>query len=101
VTYLVFLAALVLAAIGVALTPETREAAKPRPRYRPQRLSVPPDERSRFFAAALSTFVAFAAMVYSPGSPGCSWRSRFTIRLSRSRALSCAPCSERELPRNS
>jgi MFS family permease len=61
VPYLVFLAALVLAAIGVALTPETREAAKPRPHYRPQRLTVPPDGRSRFFAAALSTFVAFAA----------------------------------------
>jgi len=61
VPYLVFLAALVLAAIGVALTPETRGAPKPRPRYRPQRLSVPHDERSRFFAAALSTFVAYAA----------------------------------------
>jgi MFS family permease len=61
VPYLVFLAALVLAAIGVALTPETREAPKPPPRYRPQRLSVPQDERSRYAAAALSTFVAFAA----------------------------------------
>jgi MFS family permease len=61
VPYLVFLAALVLAAIGVALTPETREAPKPRPRYRPQRLTVPQAERSRYFAAALSTFVAFAA----------------------------------------
>jgi MFS family permease len=61
VPYLVFLAALVLAAIGVALAPETREAPRPRPRYRPQRLSVPHAERGRFFAAALSTFVAFAA----------------------------------------
>src|ERR1700741_3273711 len=61
VPYLVFLAALVVAAIGVALTPETREAPKPRPRYRPQHLSVPQAERSRYFAAALSTFVAFAA----------------------------------------
>jgi predicted MFS family arabinose efflux permease len=61
VPYLVFLAALVLAAIGVALTPETREAPKPPPRYRPQRLSVPQAERSRYAAAALSTFVAFAA----------------------------------------
>jgi MFS family permease len=61
VPYLVFLAALVLAAIGVALAPETREAPKPRPRYRPQRMSIPQAERGRFFAAALSTFVAFAA----------------------------------------
>jgi MFS family permease len=61
VPYLVFLAALVLGAIGVAITPETRQAAKPAPPYRPQRLVVPPAERSRYFAAAVSTFVAFAA----------------------------------------
>jgi MFS family permease len=61
VPYLVFLGALVLGAIGVALAPETREATKPPPPYRPQRLVVPQAERSRYFAAALSTFVAFAA----------------------------------------
>jgi MFS family permease len=61
VPYLVFLAVLVLGAIGVALAPETREGSKPRPRYRPQHLSVPQGERSRYFAAALSTFMAFAA----------------------------------------
>jgi MFS family permease len=60
VTYLVFLGALVLGAIGVAVAPETREASKPSPRYRPQSLHVPPDARTRYFAAALSTFVAFA-----------------------------------------
>lgn len=61
VPYVVFLAALVLGAIGVALIPETREAPRPRPRYRPQHLSIPPAERGRYFAAALSTFMAFAA----------------------------------------
>jgi MFS family permease len=61
VPYLVLLTALVLAAIGIAFAPETRDARKPRPRYRPQHLSVPHEERSRFFAAALSTFIAFAA----------------------------------------
>jgi MFS family permease len=61
VPYLVFLTALALGAVGVALIPETREAPTPRPRYRPQRLSIPPSERGRYFAAALSTFVAFAA----------------------------------------
>ena len=61
VPYLVFLGALVLGAIGVALAPETREASRPIPRYRPQSLHVPPDARTRYFAAALSTFVAFAA----------------------------------------
>jgi predicted MFS family arabinose efflux permease len=59
--YLVFLGALVLATIGVALAPETRESRGPRPRYRPQRFSVPQADRGRYFAAALSTFVAFAA----------------------------------------
>jgi MFS family permease len=59
--YLVFGAALVLGAIGVALAPETRETPEPRPRYRSQRLSVPQVDRSRYFAAALSTFMAFAA----------------------------------------
>jgi MFS family permease len=70
VPYVVFLATLVLSAIGVALLPETREAAKPRPRYRPQRLSVPREERARYFAAALSTFVAFAALGLFAGLAG-------------------------------
>src|SRR5690349_6017205 len=70
VPYLVFLAALVLGAIGVALTPETREAAKPPPPYRPQRLTVPAGDRSRYFAAALSTFVAFAGLGLFAGLAG-------------------------------
>jgi MFS family permease len=62
VPYLVFLAALLLGTLGVALSPETREAVRPRPHYRPQRVSVPHDERSTFFAAALSAFMAFATL---------------------------------------
>jgi Major Facilitator Superfamily len=62
VPYLVFLAALLLGTLGVALSPETREGPRPRPRYRPQRVSVPSGERSTFFAAALSAFVAFATI---------------------------------------
>jgi MFS family permease len=61
VPYLAFLAALVIGAVGVSLIPETREAPRPLPRYRPQRLSIPPADRGRYFAAALSTFMAFAA----------------------------------------
>src|SRR3954454_16129387 len=61
VPYLVFLGALPLGASGAASPPEPREAPEPRPRYRPQRLSVPLADRSRYFAAALSTFMAFAA----------------------------------------
>jgi Major Facilitator Superfamily len=62
VPYLVFLVALLLGTLGVVISPETREALKPRPRYRPQRVSVPHDERSTFFAAALSAFMAFATL---------------------------------------
>src|SRR5579871_3253966 len=62
VPYLVLLAALLLGTIGVALSPETREGVRPRPRYRPQRVSVPREERSRFFAATLSAFMAFATL---------------------------------------
>jgi predicted MFS family arabinose efflux permease len=62
VPYLVLLAALLLGTIGVALSPETREGPKPRPHYRPQRVSVPPDERGQFFAADLSAFMAFATL---------------------------------------
>jgi predicted MFS family arabinose efflux permease len=62
VPYLVLLAALLLGTIGVALSPETNEGPQPRPRYRPQRVSVPPDERGQFFAAALSAFMAFATL---------------------------------------
>jgi MFS family permease len=68
--YLVFLAALLLAAFGVALAPETREGPTPRPHYRAQRLSVPQDEKSRFFAATLSAFLAFAAIGLFTGLAG-------------------------------
>jgi hypothetical protein len=70
VPYLVFLAALLLGAVGVALAPETHEGPKPRPRYRPQRLSVPDDARGQFFAAALSAFMAFAAQGLFTGLAG-------------------------------
>jgi MFS family permease len=45
VPYLVFLVATSLAVVAVAGLPETREALKPRPRYRPQRVSVPSEAR--------------------------------------------------------
>jgi MFS family permease len=70
IPYLAFLAALLLAAILVALSPETRTSPKPRPHYRPQRLSVPRDARSRFFAATLSAFMAFAAIGLFTGLSG-------------------------------
>src|SRR5947209_7510292 len=58
--FLVLLGALLLAEIGLLAAPETRGAAAPRPRYRPQRLSVPPRAHGRFLAAAIGAAIAFA-----------------------------------------
>ena len=60
VPYAVSIAALAVAIVAIALTPETRVVAE-RPRYRPQRVAVPERARQRYFAAALSVLIAFAA----------------------------------------
>jgi MFS family permease len=70
VPYVVFLIAAALALVAVALSPETREAIKPRPPYRPQRASVPAEARGEFYAAALSAFIVFAAMGLFAGLSG-------------------------------
>ena len=56
----VFVAALALAAIAVAFSPEGHPPVHPRPRYRPQHLSVPAHARRRFTAAAAGAFLCFA-----------------------------------------
>jgi MFS family permease len=58
--FVVLLGALLLAEIGLLIAPETRGALQPHPRYRPQRVSVPPRARGRFVAAALGAMIAFA-----------------------------------------
>jgi MFS family permease len=58
--YVVFGTALVAAAVAVALSPETVLRPDPRPRYRPQRVAVPPRGRSLFYAATLAGVAAFA-----------------------------------------
>jgi MFS family permease len=68
--YVVFLVAAAFAVVAVAVSPETREPVKPRPRYRPQRASVPAEARAEFYAAALSAFVVFAAMGLFAGLSG-------------------------------
>ena len=54
----------------MAVSPETRAAVKPRPRYRPQRVSVPAEARAEFYAAALSAFTVFAALGLFTGLSG-------------------------------
>jgi MFS family permease len=58
--YLVFGIALVVLAAAVALSPETLHRPVPRPRYRPQRIAVPQQARSIFYAATLAGMAAFA-----------------------------------------
>lgn len=58
--YVVFLVLLAVAALAVALVPETIERAEERPAYRPQRVSLPPSARGAFSAAAVAAFAGFA-----------------------------------------
>jgi MFS family permease len=70
IPYVVFLFAACLALVAVALSPETREPITPRPRYRPQRVSLPAAARGEFYASALSAFIVFAAMGLFAGLAG-------------------------------
>jgi MFS family permease len=58
--YAAFGIALIVLAVGVALSPETASRVEPRPRYRPQRIAVPDGARSIFYAATLAGMAAFA-----------------------------------------
>jgi MFS family permease len=60
VPFVVFAAALLLAWVALLAAPETLRRPSPRPRYRPQRISVPAQPRGRFFAAALGAAITFA-----------------------------------------
>jgi MFS family permease len=60
VPYVVSLVALGVALIAVVLSPETRGRPDPRPRYRPQRVSVPRHAVARYFASAIGAAISFA-----------------------------------------
>jgi MFS family permease len=59
-SYIVFAAVLVALAAALTLAPETVARPMPRPRYRPQRVAVPPAARATFFAATAAGLAAFA-----------------------------------------
>jgi MFS family permease len=61
VPFLVFLAALLVTAGLVLVSPETREPVRPRPTWRPQRVSVPADARGAYLAAAITAGISFAS----------------------------------------
>ena len=60
VPFLVLIGILTLAAFAIAIAPETRVTSSPRPRYRPQQVTVPEQARRRFFAAGIGAAIAFA-----------------------------------------
>jgi MFS family permease len=59
-SFVVFIAALLMACLTLFAAPETRRRPSSLPRYRPQHVSVPSHARGRFFAAALGTSIAFS-----------------------------------------
>jgi MFS family permease len=60
VPFVVVTAALLVAWVALLAAPETRGRRSPRPRYRPQRVSLPPRSRGRYLAAALGAAITFA-----------------------------------------
>jgi hypothetical protein len=60
VPYVVFGIALVVLALLVAVSPETRQRNDPAPTWRPQRIAVPAAARRTFFAATAAGVASFA-----------------------------------------
>ena len=58
--FLALAGAVLVGLLAIVPAPETRLSVSPRPRYRPQRVSVPPRSRGRFFAAATAAAITFA-----------------------------------------
>ena len=69
--YIVFGVALLVLALGVALSPETASRPEPYPAYRPQRVAVPAHARRQFYAATAAGVAAFAVFgVFNSLAPG-------------------------------
>jgi len=58
--YVLLLAALVVAVVAVAVSPEGHQPIHPRPSYRPQQLRAPAQARGPFIAATTGAFLIFA-----------------------------------------
>jgi MFS family permease len=68
--FVVLLVALVVAVLLVGLAPEGHPAARPLPRYRPQRPKVPAEARGRFVAAIAGIGLSFATWGLFAGLAG-------------------------------
>jgi MFS family permease len=58
--FLVLGGLIVVAIVAIGAAPETRNPSSRRPPYRPQRVSVPPASRTRFFAASTGAAITFS-----------------------------------------
>jgi hypothetical protein len=71
VPYLVSEALMLIGAIALAAVPETVQRPRPRPCYRPQRVSVPALDRSLFYSAGLTAATVFALFgLFTSLAPG-------------------------------
>ena len=76
--YVVLLAALIVATVAVAVSPEGRQPVHPRPSYRPQRLRAPAQARGQFIAATTGAFLIFAVGGLFAGLAGAFLAGRST-----------------------
>jgi MFS family permease len=74
VPYVLLLVALALAALGVAISPETR-GRQSGVRYHPQRVAVPAAARKRYFAALLGATLSFGVFGLFAGLAGTLLRA--------------------------
>jgi hypothetical protein len=71
IPYLLFLGLLLIAVVAVLLVPETVDLSGERPRYRPQRISIPAAGRPLYFTVAVASFVAFSILgLFTSVAPG-------------------------------
>ncbi|HEY0932518.1 MAG TPA: MFS transporter [Trebonia sp.] len=71
VPYAVFLVVLLIAALTVLVVPETVELDRPRPRYRPQRVTVPKQGRPLYYTVAVASFASFSILgLFTSVAPG-------------------------------
>jgi MFS family permease len=70
IPYVLLLAAMIVAAAGLMVSPETRPRPRPVPRYRPPRISVPREGRGAFFSALLGIVLVLAVLGMFVGLAG-------------------------------
>jgi MFS family permease len=71
VPYAVLLVVLLLAMAAVLVVPETVDLTRERPRYRPQRVSVPTQGRPLYYTVAIASFAGFSILgLFTSVAPG-------------------------------